>query len=245
MGLLPTGFRLDPIGLADRLRAEGDGVERLYREVGREVAQALGAWVLPGSILVAGRAGTYRHMAAVFGPDGAVIGEQYQTHAFQRETEMEVSSTVSPIPVGSLRVGILLGADPFVPEVSRVLTLEGTDLLVAPLAPRAPYSSERALSGLWQEVQQNQVFGLETGLSGPLFEGLADGKMAFLAPCEVTPGETGFLGEAGYFVREGWRREYLELSELRRAKEIYPLLRHLNPGLYRRYFPLPRRGDLK
>lgn len=236
MAIMPDLFRLAPEGMAERLTAAGGHLEAVYEHLGSQLAKRLKSWVLPGSVLVPDSLG-YRHVAGVFDPDGKRIGQQAQTHAFREEVEMAVASDVSVIPVGDLHVGILLGADPWVPEVSRVLALRGAELLVAPLAPRAPYSAERAVAGLWQEVQQNQVFGLEAGLVGPVFETLAEGKLAFMAPCEITPGETGFLEGLGYHMAEGAKASRLDVALLRRAREGYPLLRQLNPSLYRRYFP--------
>lgn len=241
MGLLPTLFRMDPLGMSDRLRAAGKSLEKAYHDAGSEAARRLHAYLLPGSLLVPARPG-YRHIATIFDPEGRVVGEQAQTHAFQEEVELAVANAVATFPVAELHVGILLGADPWEPAVSRVLALEGADLLVAPLAPRHPYSPERALSGLWQEVQQNQVFGVETGLTGTLFESGVDGRLAFFAPCETTPGQSGFLGNPGYAGGEVCEARNLDRALLRKARENYPLFRHLNPSLYRRYLPHARRG---
>jgi len=243
MGLLPTAFRMEPVGMFERLRAAGTSLEKAYHDAGSEAAKRLHAWLLPGSVLIPARPG-YRHVAAIFDPEGRVIGEQAQTHAFGDEVELAVATSVATFPVGDLHVGILLGADPWAPAVSRVLALEGADLLVAPLAPRRPYTAERAVAGLWQEAQQNQVFGLETGLTGELFETEADGRLAFFGPCETTPEESGFIGEAGYVSGETARAHHLDRGLLRQAREAFPIFRHLNPSLYRRYLPERRRNAL-
>ena len=236
MGLLPDLFRMEPEGMAERVQAAGSDLKNAYDRLGRALAMRLRSWVLPGSVLVPGETG-YRHIAAIFSPEGEKCGEQGQTHAFREEIELEVSSLVTVIPVGGIQVGILLGADPWVPEVSRVMALRGAEILVAPLAPRAPYTAERAVAGLWQEVQQNQVFGCEAGLTGLLFDTMVEGKLGFMGPCEITPGESGFFEGVGYQTIEGPKATRLDPAMLRKAREANPLLRQMNPGLYRRYFP--------
>jgi predicted amidohydrolase len=134
-------------------------------------------------------------------------------------------------PVGKL--GLLLGRDVRVPEVSRILALQGADVLVAPLAPQAPYSAEEAMAGLWREVQQNQTFGLEAGLVGDLGGRVRDGKAALLGPCELAADQSGFLGRIGYLVREGALTARLDFEALAAVRRDHPLRRQMNPSLYR------------
>ncbi len=235
MGLLAPDLSMVPTGLAERLRQGAGDLEATYLTVGEEIARERHIYLVPGSVWLPAPIG-YTHRACLFDPDGRLLGWQEQTHAYLWEAELIASAEVAVWQVGPLRVGVLLGADPWVPEVSRVLTLQGADLLLAPLAPIAPYASARAMAGLWQEVQQNQTYGLETGLTGPFFDLGVDGKLAVLAPCELTPGETGFFGEAGYVVSQKARSAVLEPADLHALRERYPLLRHLNPDLYRRHW---------
>ncbi len=235
MGLLPAELSMVPVGLAERLRQAGADLEASYLAIGEELARERHIYLVPGSVWLPAPIG-YTHRAALFDPEGRLLGWQEQTHAYLWEAELIAAAEVAVWQVGPMRVGLLLGADPWVPEVSRVLTLQGADLLVAPLAPIAPYGSARAMAGLWQEVQQNQTFGLETGLSGTFFDLGVDGKLAVFAPCELTPGETGFFGEAGYVLSQQVRSAKLEPADLYALRERYPLLRHLNPDLYRRHW---------
>jgi predicted amidohydrolase len=129
------------------------------------------------------------------------------------------------------------------PEAARILALLGAEILVAPRAPESPYSSSEALAGLWQLCQQNQTFGVEAGLSGRAFGRSWDGKAALFAPCEVTPDGSGFLGRSGYLIRDGAAEARADIGELRRIRQDYPLLRQLNPALYRRYLPQLYGGD--
>lgn len=235
MGLLPAELSMVPVGLGERLRQGAGDLEATYLAIGEALAREMHVYLVPGSVWLPAPIG-YTHRAALFDPEGRLLGWQEQTHAWTWEGELIPSAEVTVWQVGPMRVGILLGADPWVPEVARVLTLQGADLLLAPLAPIAPYSATRAMAGLWQEVQQNQTFGLESGLTGPFFDLGVDGKLAVLAPCELTPGETGFFGEAGYVISQQSRAARLEPADLHGLRGRYPLLRHLNPDLYRRHW---------
>ncbi|MBC7337964.1 MAG: hypothetical protein H5U01_17055, partial [Clostridia bacterium] len=115
----------------------------------------------------------------------------------------------------------------------------GAQVLLSLQAVRRPYSSWRQLAGIWQEVQQNQTFGVESCLHGRLAlpEGDVEfeGRTAIFAPCEMTPGQTGILkegpDEAGLVLA---RLDFAAREEVIRQ---YPVLGLLNPGLYRRYLP--------
>jgi predicted amidohydrolase len=89
---------------------------------------------------------TYR-TAHLFGPHGP-IGMHRQTHkpASQRHRLGDVTCPVLPTPVG--RVGLLAGAEGFVPEVARSLMLRGAEILLwsaadPPLA-MLPFARARA-----------------------------------------------------------------------------------------------------
>lgn len=144
-----------------------------------------------------------RNVAFLFGPDGSVLLEQAQTHLTRVERENGLipgeDLDVADLPFG--RVGFAVGTDCWYPEVSRILALRGVDIILAPVAVPRPYGFWQQAAGLWEEVQQNQVFGIEAGLAGYAAldangEGkktIYEGRTAIMAPVEVTPGETGYL----------------------------------------------------
>ncbi|EQD78563.1 Nitrilase/cyanide hydratase and apolipoprotein N-acyltransferase, partial [mine drainage metagenome] len=200
-------------------------------------AQVLGAAIIPGSVYLVVGDDRLQEYAAVFDRSGNLIGEQAQTHALA--PAFAVSDELTPIAVDDgVKIGLLVGRDAWYPEASRILALSGADILVAPLAPLAPYPSTQAMCGLWQEVQQNQTFGVEAGLAGALGGREYAGRAAVLGPCEITPDESGFLPQPGYFVGNGALAATLRADELRRIRREYPIFRHLNPGLYRKHFPM-------
>ena len=233
LGLVPQLDLADPewSALADA------SLKDAYIAAGSYAARTLGAVVVPGTIYLLTPQARLQQYAAVFDRQGNLVGEQLQTH---RDALVQaVSDEISPIAVDAgVKVGLLIGRDAWYPEVSRILALQGADILLAPLAPPAPYPSEEALWGLWQEVQQNQVFGVEAGLFGAMGERVYGGRAAILAPCEMTDDDAGFLPRPGYFVGTGAQVATLSVDALQKVRRDYPLLRPLNPGLYRKYLPL-------
>ena len=237
-GLLALGL-VPQIDLADpSASAWADAsLKDAYLAAGSYAARTLGAVVVPGTVYLRTPQDRLQQYAAVFDRQGNLVGEQIQTH---RDAVVQaVSDEVSPIAVDAgVKVGLLVGRDAWYPEVSRILSLQGADILLAPLAPLAPYPAEEALWGLWQEVQQNQVFGVEAGLFGVMGERTYAGRAAIMAPCEMTEDDTGFLPRPGYFVGTGSQVATLVMDDIQKVRREYPLLRHLNPGLYRKYLPL-------
>lgn len=176
----------------------------------------------------------YYLTAALFDPQGKKIGEQFQTHLSQEEITWGLARgeelAVWPTPIGKL--GLVVGTDIWHPEVSRILALQGADLVLAPAAVPAPYNQWLQVAAMWQEVQQNQFFALENWLKGTIGNTAFQGNAPILAPCEMTPRETGYL-------TNGNKTSVAKLDFARRQKviEAYPILKHLNPPLYQQYLP--------
>ncbi|MGE5553869.1 MAG: nitrilase-related carbon-nitrogen hydrolase [Betaproteobacteria bacterium] len=204
------------------------------------------------SLLQVEAEGGFRHEAAVYGPDGTLLGRQAQTHAFRREAAagLRPSCGLSVIETRLGRLGLVIGSDAWYPEVSRILALSGAEILLFPEAVRSPYPLWRQVAGAWQEVQQNQVFGLESGLAGWGFVGRA----AVFGPCELTPGQTGqlagvgpaystvdnlrpFAADSKALHEKGLAVAALDFDRLAEVQRKYPILTMLNPDAYQAYFP--------
>ena len=222
----------------------------------------------------------------LFGPDGRLLGRQAQTQVSPEERDRDIipGSTLEPIalpppaPAG-LKAGFLVSLDAWCPEVARILTLKGAALLLAPLAMPVPYSPWRQVAATWQQVQQNQVFGLEACLVGPVAAPTAAppqataaatqataaaatqpasayaGRSGIFAPCEMTPGETGILAQAGLDPaaidpskwadglsaagsdEPGLVVADLDFGALQRTVDAYSLWEQQNLDFYRSFFP--------
>ena len=210
------------------------GLRHAFMSVASRAARSAHMYLVPGSVLVPEGPG-FIEWSGLFAPSGELVGDQVATQPDPARPELVLSQRVRPLMTPHGAVGLLVGRDAEVPEVARILALQGARLLIAPRAPFAPYSAMQAMAGLWQVVQQNQVFGLESGLSGPAPGGARDGKAGALAPSELSPGQSGFLGRPGYYVGGDALTADLDFDRLQELRERRPLQRHLNAALYRRH----------
>lgn len=261
------------VGGAEALRRWGEGGSPEAGKAGKEeaavaatawqdtacaavsgLAQELGLYLATSWLAETEEQGRFRHEAAVIGPEGAVLGRQAQTHATRREASqgLMTADRLAPVETPWGKLGIAAGTDAWYPEVSRILALAGADVLLFPQAVAGPYPFWRQVAGSWQEVQQNQVFGVESGLAGGPFRGRA----AVFGPCELTPGQTGQLAGVGIPYgavtdlrqplpgeeEEAPRSEGLVLADLdfgrlAEVRRAYPIFAMLNPEAYQHYFP--------
>jgi predicted amidohydrolase len=212
------------------------------------IARDAGCYLIPGTVLVvddeatAGSDGPcVRQLAWLIGPDGELLGEQQQTHLTAQEEEAgwRTGSEIKVIEAPGLgcSVGLLVGLDAWIPEVSRILALGGADLLVAPMAMPRPYSEARQLAALWQEVQQNQTIGIEACLVGDRGGRSWAGRSAIIAPCEMVTDGSGFVARAATAIRGLTLYGPVDLERRREVIDSYDILGELNTGVYRQAFP--------
>lgn len=224
--------------LQSLLRLYGDQLAELLLGWARDVARRFGIYVVPGTLLEPGDNGL-NHRAYLLGPDGAVLGCQGQTHLAEVEREWglspEMELGVFATPLG--KMGIAIGTDVYFPEVSRILTLQGAEVIFYLTALPAPYEYWAQVAGAWQQVQQNQVFAAEACLVGAAGGRQFAGRSAIYGPCEITLGFTGTLKQAESPIKEELITAEYDLRRLHQIRTEYPLFAQLNPALYQRYFP--------
>jgi len=217
-------------------------------ETAASIACEARCYLVPGTVVVPAGEGDegFRQVAWLISPKGRLVGEQAQTHTTREEEAAGLvrSDRLAVFRALGMKMGLLVGLDAWVPEVARILTLEGADVLAAPLASPAPYSAERQLAGVWQVVQQNQTFGVEAYLVGELDGTAYAGRSAVTAPCEAVPDASGFIVRAPSPDRTLTVMGALDTEARERALEDYSVLDSLNTKLYRRVFPMAylRRG---
>jgi len=239
VGLLPLkivarhgwSFERGMWGLISR---HGALLEELLVDWGRDMAANLDMYMCLGSVLVP-RSDGIENVAHLFDPDGRVVLRQAQTHttSWEREWGLVNSTTLEVGETAFGRVGLVIGTDAWYPEVSRILTLKGADVLLAPTALREPYNYWHQVSGMWQEIQQNQVFGIEASLTGTAGRVRFAGRSGVFGPVEITPGHSGYYYQLESATRPGIAIGTFDFPARRRlAEEEYDLLSELNPDLY-------------
>lgn len=173
--------------------------------------------------------------------DGRLVGAQRQIHLSREDRAVMYSAGeelhVFDSPAGAL--GLVTGADVYVPEVSRALTLLGAEVLIHVGVLRE--ASEGAwLARLWRDVQANQTFGIEAYPVG----GRLVGRSCVLAPVEMTPDGKGILACAENAEAEGCVVAELDFGARAALVQRYDILGEMSLSLYRRQLlSLYRKGS--
>jgi len=240
-GLLALPDSGEPAGKS--LRRAAPKLRAIYLATFSRLAAEFRVHVAAGTLLLPDQQGRLYHTAHLFGPDGELVGRQHQTHLGAQEQAWGLACgdelPVFPTPVG--RLGLVLGEDVHYPEVSRILALQGANVLVHPAATAAE-SQAAWLARLWREVQGNQVFGLEAALVGDLWGTAWRGRSTVHAPLEMTAGSTGILAQARSSDSEEIVLADLDFTRLQQVVDDYHIFGQLNYRLYVQEFPGAYRG---
>ncbi len=230
--------------VGDCLRGAAPALKETFESICRDVARFRNVYLLAGSIVLPDERGDLYNWAYLFGPDGQLVGRQAQTHLSAQDREWGLCRAdelhIFETDVG--RLGVVLGEDVRYPETSRILALQGADVLLHPTA--GSYRSHADwLSRLWREVQANQTFGLEAPLVGGLWGKPLRGRATVHAPLPLTPQNDGVLAQAESDKGNAVVVAELDFDARQRAIEDYPIFSVLNYNLYDRYFPKVYQGN--
>lgn len=225
-------------GMRDVLSVWAGPLEEMYMRWGRDLARALNTYVCPGTVLVS-RGSDIKHMACLFSPGGLVAGTAYQAHVSPAEASWgwatEDEAPVIDTEIG--RVGLLLGSDARMPEMGRILALQGADLFLSLQASDGPHQYWDQLAGTWAQVQGTQVYAVESHLVGRCGGRNLAGRSTIMGPCEVTAGQSGIVAQADQSDRDALVVATVDFQLLERIRDGYHIHGQLNPGFYGRHFP--------
>ncbi len=216
----------------------GRGILAEFVGVFAEAARKHGVYVATGTTPVP-TAGGVRNVVYLLSPEGKTLGEQAQTHLSRDERASGFVASpdlrVFHTPIGV--IGFAVCEDAWYPEVARILALQGAQIVLAPVAVPRPYSEWHQVRGMWQSVQQNQVFGVEACLVGILGGVDFEGRSAMYATCEMTEGDTGVLRRARRTGGEEVLVSRLSFGALQATIDGFPVFEHFNKDLYGRWLP--------
>ena len=216
--------------------ADNAGWNSICTEIHAGLAREHNLYLAAGTT-VESEAGFYYHTAHCFDPGGDLCCRQKQTHLTRIEREYNFSRgeeiNLFDLESGAgttIKTGLIVGNDARHPEVGRILALNGAGLaLHSGALPAGPNCWEQT-AGMWAQVQQNQFWAVEAQLSGRMAGRHFGAGSAVLAPCEITPGYSGYLAR-GYPETEAVTAELNE-ADRRRIKKSYPVLELLNRKAY-------------
>jgi predicted amidohydrolase len=242
--LLGASFRR---ALIQALETNPGAIVAAYETTFGDLARAYEMTVVAGTAYLPDAGGAVRHRATVFGPDGAVLG-RHDAMALAADEEGLVMAGATPkvivTPVG--RLGMLVGEEAAYPEMGRILTYGGADLLVALAATTQEGLAAYVRAGALARSQENQCFALASFLVGKNHlagteesGGEFVGRSGIYAPPELTPRYTGALVEIGTANAEGLLTAELDFDRLAEARTrgALPLRRRMPAGLFASYLP--------
>jgi len=203
-----------------------------YLELHSKLARSLDIYLAAGT-LIEEKADQLYNSAYCFNPAGEICTVQRQTHLtrFEHEAGLSRGEELEIFDCDGLKTGLVVGNDVRHPEVGRIFGLRGADLLLHCGAQQGELTCWSQTAGMWSQVQQNQFWAVEAQLSAVIDIRLFGGSSAVIGPCEITPGQSGYLAR-GYPHSKHVTAELNEEAR-RQIKQKYPLLNLLNPEAYR------------
>jgi len=236
-----SGFRETAISYLENC----EELNKEFLESQMKLAKNLNLYVISGTNLERKGEKIY-HSSTALDRKGKVLGKQRQTHlsALDRELGICRGNELQVFHTGLAKIGIVVGNDSWYPEVSRILALQGAEIICHPGAIDTEQSSLwRQLSGMWREVQQNQFFCVESQLTASIGGESFSAQCAVHAPCEMTEEKKGYLalGEVG----QKCVSAQLDFTAREKVIRDYPLLAYLNREAYQQYFPQIYKMDQK
>lgn len=202
-----------------------------FLDLHASLARELGIYLVPGTYFEKSSGAVY-HSSCCFDPGGNVLALQRQTYLSQEEKEAGFlrGSELAIFNVAGFKTGLLITNDIRHPETGRLLALEGANLVLGLTALKAGANCFAQTAGLWAQTQQNQFWALEAPLNTTLAKRSFAASPAVYGPCEITPGESGFVARGNpldaFLAAE--INEEARLDLVRR----YPLLKLLHPAAY-------------
>lgn len=193
---------------------------------------------LVGSIFERARDGKHYDTATIHGPDGALIGFTRKVHLPEgegyHETDFfEYGEEYPVFDVGPLHMATPTCYDQWFPELARIVTLNGAQLIVYPTAIGSePTDPNMDSADAWQTVMRghaiaNGVFVAAVNRTG------AENGLRFYGSSFVCDPTGRVLVQAGRDTTEVVTAD-LDPATLDHWRDLFPLLRQRRPQTYRR-----------
>jgi len=204
---------------------------REYIEQVKELSQNYKIAICPGSYWQKEKGNIYHESCLI--KDGKVQLKQQQIYLVRRERELGFSrgTKIELKEIKDWKVALIISTDVFYPQVSRMAALKGADIVLSPVGFTGEKNRSLQISGMWQEVQQNQFFAVESGFNGFLGEQSFWGESVIYALLEMTKEEDGYLerssGQKSLIIAE------LDNKKRRKAISKFDVLSQLNREFYR------------
>jgi len=207
---------------------EADSTE--YIEQVKKLSQGYKIAICPGSYWQKEKSNIYHESCLII--DGEVQLRQQQIYlaCWEREFEFSRGAKIELKEIKDWKIALIISSDVFYPQVSRMVALKGADIVLSPVGFTGEKNRALQVSGMWQEVQQNQFFAVESGFNGFLGEQSFWGESVIYAPLEMTEEGDGYLerssGQQSLIIAQ------LDNKKRRKAISKFDVLSQLNREFY-------------
>ena len=206
----------------ERYRAEAEPIDGPTVNAVAAAVRRLGCYAVAGSIVEAGYDGALYNTSVLIDPTGNVVGTYRKVHLFGYESaEATLLSPGRAVPVFQTaigRIGISTCYDLRFPELYRLLSSKGAEIIVVPSAwPRARLDHWRVLTQA--RAIENQVYLVACNSVGEQASQVLGGASVIIDPWGQRIAESG--------EEEDVTRGNLDLVKLSEIRETFPVLRHV------------------
>ncbi|MBA7513227.1 hypothetical protein ES705_05238 [subsurface metagenome] len=227
-----TGCFFQQLSCPDRsimsLIDEADSRE--YIEQVKELSQGYKIAICPGSYWQKEKNNIYHESCLIINGEVQLKQRQIYLALWERELGFSRGVKIELKEIKDWKLALIISTDVFYPQVSRMAALKGADIVLSPVGFIGEKNRALQVSGLWQEVQQNQFFAVESGFNGFLGEQSFWGESVIYAPLEMTEKEDGYLkrssGQQSFIITE------LDNKKRRKAISKFDVLSQLNREFY-------------
>ena len=196
VGLLASFPDADQLTAADLTKIDDYTVQ--YKELFGRLAQRRQQIIIAGSHLEK-REDKYFNIAYIFDKDGS-YAEHKKTHIFPAEANWQTSEgdTLEVFSIGPAKIGLAVCYEAEIPEVSRILSTNGAEIIFCPSYTFTEAGFWRVRHSAQARAIENQVYFVHCPTVGepgaPLPNGF--GRSSILSPCDLAWMPNGIVAEA-------------------------------------------------
>ena len=181
------------------VRATAQTTAELYVHTFESLAQRYQLYLVPGTLSLpgevdgaAGIAAPIFHAAFLFGPDGAVLGEQRQLFANgAEEPATRYGTGTAPLDTEIGRIALVVGDDPLHSDLAANIVTLGCAVVANPMARRNEADREVA-TARWRSLAEAGIYVVEAAVVG----GPYVGRSAIHGPLFGDGAPAGLLAQA-------------------------------------------------
>lgn len=204
---------------------------REYIEQVKELSQGYKIVICPGSYWQKEKGNIYYESSLIINGEVQLKQRQIYLARWERELGFSRGVKIELREIKDWRLALIISTDVFYPQVSRMIALRGADIVLSPVGFIGENNWALQISGMWQEVQQNQFFTVESGFNGFLGEQNFWGESIIHAPLEMTEEGDGYLdrsrGQKSLVIAK------LDNEQRKKAISKFNVLLQLNYQFYR------------